>query len=137
MTKEEILQNKHAVVKFVLDGCAACKQFSPTFEEVKAKYSEIPVYEVLVNDEQELAREFGVNNFPTTILVKNQEVKLGSVGAISADELEIFFTADPEAIVNKHKLDLQGLYNQQVELDQIIEEQKKLIFKLMQDIPNV
>jgi thiol-disulfide isomerase/thioredoxin len=137
VTRESILSNGQAVVKFVLEGCAACEAFSPTFNEVKELYPNVPVYEVIASEEPELTREFGIANFPSTLLIKEGRVKMGQVGAISKPELEVFFTADPAGILKKHQADLKHLYAQSSELDKTIEEQKDLIFKLMQEVGSV
>ena len=58
---------------FSAPWCGPCKQLAPVLEEVAQQY---PVKKINVDEESELAAQYGIRSIPTTILVENgQEIE--------------------------------------------------------------
>lgn len=67
------LINERVLVDFYANWCGPCKMLGPVLEAVS---DEIKVLKVNVDNNQELAREYGVMSIPCVILFENgREVK--------------------------------------------------------------
>lgn len=61
-----------AMVDFWADWCGPCKMLGPTIEELAQQYDgRVLVGKVNVDEETDLAREFGVMSIPTVVFLKN------------------------------------------------------------------
>lgn len=87
VTKEnfeaEVLQSeKPVLVDFWASWCGPCRMLSPVVDEVAEERSDIKVGKVNVDEQPELAGQFGVMSIPTLIVFKGGEIAKESVGAI-------------------------------------------------------
>ena len=79
ITKEnfeaEVKQSdKPVLVDFWATWCGPCSMLAPIVEEISEDYSEsVKVGKIDVDDQPELAMQFGVMSIPTLILFKNGE----------------------------------------------------------------
>lgn len=63
------------LIDFYATWCGPCRMLSPVIEEIAKEYEgKIKVYKVDVDEEGELANEFGISSIPTLVVVKNGEV---------------------------------------------------------------
>ena len=79
----EIRNKGNVVVDFYADWCGPCKMLGPVLEEVSKDYNDINFVKVNVDDNEDLATEFGIMSIPCVFMMKNGEVVnkfLGSLG---------------------------------------------------------
>ena len=94
LTKEnfaqEVLQSdKPVLVDFWATWCGPCRMLAPVIEEIANEYAgKVKVGKVNVDDERELALEYGVSSIPTVMVFQNGEVKETSVGYRPKEEIE-------------------------------------------------
>ena len=81
--------NKPAVIDFYATWCGPCKRLAPIIEEVAKDYDgRAIVGKCDVEENDDLAAEFGIRNIPTILFIKNGEVVSKLVGAQSKDVLK-------------------------------------------------
>ena len=98
ITKENFAElkagNLPLVVDFWATWCGPCRMVAPIIEEMAAKYDgKIAVGKCDVEDNEDLAAEFGIRNIPTILFFKNGEVVDKLIGAQSKGKFEEKFEA--------------------------------------------
>lgn len=88
--EEEVLRGDLPVlVDFWATWCGPCRMLAPVIEEIANEYEgKVKVGKVNVDDERELALQFGVNSIPTVMVFQNGEIKATSVGYRPKEEIE-------------------------------------------------
>lgn len=82
------------VVDFWATWCGPCRMVAPIISELAEKYDgRINVAKCDVEENDELAAEFGIRNIPTILFFKNGEVVDKLVGAMSKQKFEEKFEA--------------------------------------------
>jgi len=75
-----------AMIDFWADWCGPCKMLSPTIEALAEQYGDkVLIGKVNVDEEQELAIQFGVMSIPTVVFLKNGREFDRKVGVMPAD----------------------------------------------------
>ena len=92
LTKEnfasEALQSSVPVlVDFWAPWCGPCRMVVPIVEEIARERNDIKVGKVNVDEQPELASQFGVMSIPTLLVLENGKVKTSSVGARPKDAI--------------------------------------------------
>ncbi len=86
ITKEnfgEIMKKQFVLVDFWAEWCMPCRVLSPTVEEISKEYGDkLFVGKVNVDDNREIASEFGIMSIPTLILFRDGKPVDKTVGAI-------------------------------------------------------
>ena len=78
---EEIKKNNKAIlIDFYADWCGPCKMFAPVFEELAGDVNDVVFCKVNVDNEEALARKFGVMSIPTVIVLKDGNQVAQNVG---------------------------------------------------------
>ena len=87
--QEVLLAKEPVLVDFWATWCGPCRMLAPVIEEIANEYAgKVKVGKVNVDDERELALEYGVSSIPTVMVIQNGEVKETSVGYRPKEEIE-------------------------------------------------
>lgn len=84
---EVLKSDKIVLVDFWATWCGPCQMIAPVVEEI-AKQGNVKVGKVNVDEEQDLAIEYGVMSIPTLIFFKNGNKVKEAVGFHSKSELK-------------------------------------------------
>ncbi len=89
----EVMQSSLPVlIDFWAEWCMPCKMVAPLVEQIAAQYAgKLKVGKVNVDEESELANQFGIVSIPTLLVMKNGSVVRQRVGALPKHELENLF----------------------------------------------
>ncbi|MDD3459364.1 MAG: thioredoxin [Weeksellaceae bacterium] len=87
--KEVLESGKPAMVDFWATWCGPCRMVAPTVEELAKEYGDKAVIaKVDVDNNQEIAAEFGIRNIPTLLFFKDGKVVDKVVGVAPKSQLE-------------------------------------------------
>ena len=79
--EEMVLNNpKPVLLDFWATWCGPCRMVAPVVEEIAAERTDYVVGKINVDEEMELALEFGIVSIPTLIVMKNGEIARKVVG---------------------------------------------------------
>jgi thioredoxin 1 len=82
------------VVDFWATWCGPCRMISPIISELANEYDgKITVGKCDVEENEDMAADFGIRNIPTIIFMKDGEIVDKVVGAVSKATLEEKFKA--------------------------------------------
>lgn len=76
-----------AMVDFWAPWCGPCKMLGPIIEQFAEETEGVTIAKVNVDDEQELAMEFGVMSIPTVIFFKDGKEVTRKVGLVQKQAL--------------------------------------------------
>ena len=74
-------QSKPVLLDFYADWCGPCRIVSPIIDEIAEERDDVVVGKINVDEEKELASEFGVFSIPTLVVLKDGKVANQSTGA--------------------------------------------------------
>ena len=79
--QEVLNSNKPVLMDFWAPWCGPCRMVVPLVEEIAKERSDIKVVKINVDEEQELAMQFGVVSIPTLVVMKNGKIVNQVTGA--------------------------------------------------------
>ena len=79
--EEVINSDKPVLIDFWAPWCGPCRMVVPIIDEIAAEHPEYKVVKVNVDEEVELASQFGVASIPTLVVMQNGMEVERSVGA--------------------------------------------------------
>ena len=85
----EVLESsKTVLLDFWAVWCGPCKMIAPIVEQIADELEDIVVGKVDVDQEMELAVQFGITSIPTLLVFKDGKVVATSVGYRPKEEIE-------------------------------------------------
>ena len=95
VTKEnfdsEVLQSdKPVLIDFWAAWCGPCQMVAPVIDELAEEQTEVKIAKINVDEEMELAQQYGVMSIPTMLLFKNGEVVNTTMGAQPKEDILAF-----------------------------------------------
>ncbi len=87
MNFDKEIESGVVVVDFFATWCGPCKMLAPVMEEVEREMVDVKFLKIDVDQEEELARRFGVMSIPTIIVFKDGNIKGQNVGFMTKDEI--------------------------------------------------
>ena len=76
-----------SLIDFYADWCGPCRMVLPIVEEIASERDDLLVGKINVDDNPELAREFGIFSIPTLVVIKNGEIVQRASGARSKEKI--------------------------------------------------
>lgn len=85
--REVAEEEKTVLLDFWADWCGPCRNLSPVIDEIAREHPEIKVGKVNVDQEEALARQFGVMSIPSLFVLRRGEIVDRSTGAIPKSQI--------------------------------------------------
>ena len=83
--EKKVLKSKEVVlVDFYADWCGPCRMLAPILEELK----DIKIYKINIDEEQELAMQYGIMSIPCLISFKDGKEYKRSIGLVEKEIIE-------------------------------------------------
>ena len=79
--QEVLNSDKPVLMDFWAPWCGPCRMVVPLVEEIAKERSDIKVVKINVDEEQELAMQFGAMSIPTLVVMKNGKIVNQVTGA--------------------------------------------------------
>lgn len=79
--------SKAVLLDFYADWCGPCRMVSPVVDQIAEERPDIAVGKVNVDEQPELAAQFGVMSIPTLLVFKDGQAVNKAVGARPKEEL--------------------------------------------------
>ncbi len=80
--KEEVLESDRKVlVDFWAPWCGPCRMVSPIVDEIAEENSAVKVAKINIDEQPQLASQYGVMSIPTLMVFENGDVADKAVGA--------------------------------------------------------
>lgn len=90
LTKQNFVQETEkgtVLVDFWASWCGPCRMLAPVMEQVEREYSQYKVCKVNVDEQPELAQQFGVMSIPTVVCLKDVKESARSIGLVTKEQL--------------------------------------------------
>ncbi|MBP3330090.1 MAG: thioredoxin [Clostridia bacterium] len=85
---EALNSEKKVLLDFFASWCGPCRMLSPVVDKIAEENPDIFVGKVNVDEEPELAMQFGVSSIPVLVVMKDGKVLKQSLGAIPKQQVE-------------------------------------------------
>ncbi len=86
--EETIRDHDIVLIDFWAEWCAPCRSFAPVFEKVAENHPDIAFGKVDIEQQQEVAQQFGIRSIPTLAIFREQTLIMLEAGAMPESTLE-------------------------------------------------
>ena len=93
--KEEIKEGL-VLVDFYAVWCGPCRMMHPIVDQISEEIKDVKVLKVNVDENEELARQYGIMSIPTFIIFKDGNMKEKKLGFMPKTELEKWLNENRE-----------------------------------------
>lgn len=84
---EVIKSDRPVLIDFWALWCGPCRMLSPLVDELAEEHKEIKFCKVNVDDEEVLAKNFGIMSIPTLVVYKDGKLKARQTGAVPKEAI--------------------------------------------------
>lgn len=85
---EVLSSDKPVLVDFWASWCGPCRMVSPVVDQIAEENQNIKVGKINVDEEPELASQFGIMSIPTLIVFKDGKIASQNVGVLPKEDIE-------------------------------------------------
>ncbi len=86
---EVLKSNVPVLIDFWATWCGPCRMIAPAIEELAVEYDgKAKVCKIDVDNNQQIAQNYGIRSIPTLLIFKNGEVVDQIVGAVPKQQIE-------------------------------------------------
>jgi len=87
--REYVESGKPLVLDFWAEWCGPCRMVAPIIDQLSTEYADqVNIGKVDVDNNNDVAAEFGIRNIPTILFFKDGQLVDKQVGAVSKDKIE-------------------------------------------------
>ena len=87
--ENEVLHSpKPVLIDFFADWCGPCRRMLPIIEQIAEERDDIKVVKINVDEEPELAAQFGVTGIPMLVVMEDGQIVNEAIGARPKAEIE-------------------------------------------------
>lgn len=79
---EVLNSEKTVLLDFWATWCGPCRMIAPILEEIAAEREDVKVCKIDVDEQGELAAQFGIASIPTLVVMKGGKPAAKSIGAV-------------------------------------------------------
>lgn len=87
---DEVRKSKAAVVDFSATWCGPCQMLVPILDELSGEVDSVDFYNVDVDENPDLAREFRIMNIPAVVALKDGQIVGQQIGFVPKEDLKNF-----------------------------------------------
>ena len=87
---EQVKNNKAIIVDFSAEWCGPCKMLAPVMEQLSDEITDVEFYNIDVDENPDMAREYRIMNIPAVIAIKGGQVAGQQIGLVSKDDMKGF-----------------------------------------------
>jgi len=80
--------DKPCIIDFYADWCQPCKMIAPTLEELATENTDINIYKVNTEEQEELAAVFGIQSIPSILFIPSEGEPQMAQGALPKETFQ-------------------------------------------------
>ncbi len=90
-TEEVVNSTKPILLDFWASWCGPCRMVAPIIDQIAEEYSDIKVGKINVDEQEQLAAQFGIMSIPTLVAIKDGKIIAQSVGVRQKEQILAMF----------------------------------------------